>query len=604
MTDELHSTSHFRVGEQQRSLQEQLRELTTTAQQTLMMLRSQQDALRARGMSLPPVVFERMNGMDARVQALATESSSVQMELRQLRALAETTALINSTLDVDDVLNQVMDTAIALTGAERGFIMLRNNADELEFRVARDIDRETVTSGQFSISSTIINQVVQTGNAVLTDNATADPRYGEMKSVMIGKMRSILAVPLRVGDMVTGVVYCDNRILAGVFADYELNLLRAFAAQAAVALENARLFEAARAQLAEIARIRDLMTNVFTSIASAVITLDNDAIITSFNAAAERITGRPADEMIGASLWNALPNPSESFQERLLAVYREQTSEQWETTIDVPGIGQREWKITLTPLRDADTLMQGVVIVLDDLTETRQREAQIKTVRRYLPLALAENIHSADLTAVGGQEGEISVVFADVRGFTTFSEVLEPEDLMQIINTYLGAASDAIDLYEGVIDKYLGDAVTALFNTPLNPQPDHAARAVRAAIRLVREVLALHERLPEDQRLYFGIGIHTGLAVLGNVGGSERREFTAMGDAVDVSKWLQENALKGEILCSAATVALVQEEFDFEPVAPRKPTADTRLDTMYRLLGRTRRTSDMPVVRVVPDAIR
>lgn len=590
-------TSQIRTEGRASSTHEQLRQLAQQAQQALDLLRSQQDALRQKGMNLPPGTFDRLNLMEMTLQNLTAQSFNTQIELRQLRALAENTALINSTLEVDDVLNKVMDTVIALTGAERGFILLRNGAGELEFVVARDIERDALTN-EYDVSTTIINEVVTTGEAVLTDNAGNDPRYQMQQSILRGSFRSILAVPLRVGDVVTGVVYCDNRILAGLFKEYELNLLRAFADQAATALENARLFEAVQAQFAEIARIRDLMANVFASIASGVITLDLHERISSINAAAEKITGRRALQVGGASIWSALPTADADFVARLRAVQTTQVADRWEVTLEVPGIGVRDWQVTLTPLRDPDGTMLGLVMVLDDLTETRQREEQLKTVRRYLPLALVDNIRSADLTAIGGQEREISVLWADIRGFTRYSEELEPEALMGVINSYLSAASDAVNLYEGVVDKYLGDAITGLFNTPLNPQADHAARAVRAAIRLVKEIDVLHERLPAEQQLYFGIGIHTGGAVLGNVGGAERREFTAIGEAVDVGKLLQENAGRGEIVVSEATYRLVEDDFDFEPITPTKTRAGIDLRVIYRLMGRKRRTGSARAVRV------
>jgi PAS domain S-box-containing protein len=581
------------------STQEQLRQLVQSANQALTMLRAQQESLRALGMNLPSGTLDRLSSLEMTLDALSMQFVGVHSELRQLRALAQTTALINSTLDLNEVLRQVMDTVISLTGAERGFVMLKNESGELEVRVAQDIDLEALDTSDFLVSSTIINEVVQSGQAVLTDNAGNDPRYQDQKSILRGAFRSILAVPLRVRDAVTGVVYCDNRILAGVFKEHDLNLLRAFAEQAAVALHNARLFEAARRQVAEIARIRDLMANVFASIASGLVTLDLEARITSFNAAAERITARQAADIIGSDLWQALPNPSEAFIERLRRVQTTQTREQLETQIEIPGLGLRDWRITITPLRDADGVMRGTAIVLDDLTETRQREAQLREVRRYLPLALVENIHSADLTGLGGQEREISVVFADVRGFTSFSEASEPELVMQIINRYLTAASSAINLYEGVIDKYLGDAITGLFNTQLNPQDDHAGRAVRSALRIIKEVLVLHERLPEAHRLAYGIGIHTGTAILGNVGSSERREFTAVGEAVDVSQYLQEYALPGDILLSEATYALVRDDFECEVFSPSAPAQASIPGSIYRLIGRKRRTGQAPMVQ--PD---
>ena len=598
MNDDLNQTDSYRLEGARQTAQEELRQLIHLSDQALALIRSQQESLRHQGMNVPSSVMAAMNTITTTLAGLTTPVSGSQIELSQLRALAETTALMTSTLDVNDVLNNVIDTVIALTGAERGFVMLKDDSGELVVRVARDFDRATLDSSEFSVSSTIINQVVQTGEAILTDNAGSDPRFHQQHSIMRGAFRSILAVPLYVGAEVIGVVYCDNRILAGVFNQYELNLLRAFVDQAAVALQNARLFDAVRAQLGEIARIRDLMANVFASIISGVITLDLQANIISLNTAAEQMIGVTAQQVTGVSLWQVLNTPDNIFRENLERVQTTRTIERLDTQIDVLSLGRRDWKITMSPLQNADGTLQGVAMVLDDLTEIKRREVQLSTVRRYLPLALVENIRSVDLSGFGGQEREISAFFADVRGFTQFGEQLEPELLMQIINRYLGAASDAINRYQGVVDKYIGDAVTGLFNTPLNPHPDHARRAVRAALRTTRAVLALHERLDAPFHLHFGIGIHTGNAILGNIGSAERREFAAIGDAIDTSKWLQEIAQPGEILLSEATHTLVEADFECEVISPRDVDAGGEKTVVYRVVRRKRHTSPMTAVRL------
>jgi adenylate cyclase len=248
-------------------------------------------------------------------------------------------------------------------------------------------------------------------------------------------------------------------------------------------------------------------------------------------------------------------------------------------------LGHRYWYVTISPLRDPEGQSQGAAMVLDDLTEQREREAQLTQVRRYLPPALVENLRSENLAELGGTEREITMLSSDVRGFTSFSENLEPEHLMMIINQYLSIASDAISLYEGVVDKYVGDAVTGLFNTQLNPQTDHALRAVYAALMMRREVQALNETQPPEQRLQFGIGIHTGMAVLGNVGSPERREFAAIGDATELSKLLQENAARGEIMLSEATYAQVKDRVDCEVLAPTKTKGRADFRIMYRVIG-------------------
>ena len=138
-----------------------------------------------------------------------------------------------------------MDTVIQLTGAERGFIMLKNHeTGEMEFKIARGLDREQLTEDQFTISRTVINKVAESGEPTLTDNASSDPRFQGQQSIVGFSLRSIMAVPLNARDDLIGVVYCDNRIFAGVFKDQDLRLVADFANQSAIAIENARLIEA------------------------------------------------------------------------------------------------------------------------------------------------------------------------------------------------------------------------------------------------------------------------------------------------------------------------------------------------------------------------
>ncbi len=172
-----------------------------------------------------------------------------------------------------------------------------------------------------------------------------------------------------------------------------------------------------------------------------------------------------------------------------------------------------------------------------------------------------------------------------MRGFTAFSETLQPEDLMETINKYMTVASRAFHTYEGIVDKFMGDAVVGLFNTQLNPHTDHALRAVSAALTIAQNVEALHGLLRTEHRLFFGIGVHTGMAVLGNVGSPRRKEFTAIGNSIQFAKLLQENALGGEVLISQDTYDLVRDHVQVEALEPRKAQDDLNFTVMYRVTG-------------------
>ncbi len=163
-----------------------------------------------------------------------------------LATLYEITRTLNSSLDLDEVLEHVMDRVIEVTRAERGFLMLYNEyTGELEFKVARGLDRKDLESPEFQVSTSIIRKVQRSRQGLLTDNAQHDDRFTRGESIMILGLRSILCVPILVKDRFIGLVYVDNRLHIGLFNEGHRDLLTAFASQAGVAIDNARLYRVA-----------------------------------------------------------------------------------------------------------------------------------------------------------------------------------------------------------------------------------------------------------------------------------------------------------------------------------------------------------------------
>jgi sigma-B regulation protein RsbU (phosphoserine phosphatase) len=163
----------------------------------------------------------------------------------RLALLYRLSQTFNSSLDLDEVLNRVMDEVIAAVRAERGFVMLKDADDQLVFRVARGLDQQVIAEPKFQISRGVVESVAQSGQPVLTSDAQTDSQLNLRQSVMVMGLRSILCVPLQLKAQTIGVVYVDNRLRAGVFTPSDRDLLAAIAASAAVAIENARLYELA-----------------------------------------------------------------------------------------------------------------------------------------------------------------------------------------------------------------------------------------------------------------------------------------------------------------------------------------------------------------------
>lgn len=515
------------------------------------------------------------------LQELEGRVKAHEKEREHLHALQAVGAAINSSLELQDVLQEVMDAIIALTGAERGFLMLLDEqTSELEIQIARNINRETIRERSFDVSRSIMQQVRETGEPIVTINAQSDPRFSGSESVISYNLRSILCVPLKVRNTITGVIYADNRIAAGIFRDEDRDLLSNFANQAAVAIENARLFAQIRLQLKEITEIKNLMDDVLASIASGVITLDTDDRILLFNRAAEQILGVAAQQVLAQPYRQALtPVPGVDAMVEQVKSYGGQYNMEVDAVV-ANRSGLTTLSMTFSPLRDVSQQTHGIAVVLDDVSEKKR----IESLRRYLPPALVDQVRGLD-AAQRPQRRRLSVMFADVRGYTTLSERMEPERLIRVLNGYWEIAARAINQYEGVIDKYMGDAIMAEFNTTLNPQEDHVWRAVRTALMMMQELAAYHTVLPEERRFHFGLGVHCGDAVVGNVGTYSRKDYSVLGDAVNLAKRLQEIAEPGQILISHEIYEPVCDWVEVNPLGAVQVKNRTSPVMAYELLG-------------------
>ena len=531
--------------------------------------------------SLPSDTLEKLSNLESLLFHASKQVNAVEEERRKLLALANTTQAVNSSLELDEVLQLVMDTIIRLTEAERGFLMLRDAEGEMVTRVARNWEQESINPGEFAISRTIIQRVIESGVPVLTTNAQEDPRFGGQHSIVAYNLRSILCVPLKAKTEIIGVIYADNRIRSGIFREAERDLLTVFANQAAIAIENARLFASVRRTLAEVTELKNLMDNIFASIASGVLTADVQDEITLCNRAAESILGQSIAELVGTPLDEAFPDELQAH----LASVRDTDKPVMglEITHNHPLRGALDWRLNLSPLKDADQVTQGVAIVVDDMTEHRKLEAQRRLLERMVSPAVLNQINP-DSLQIGGQLRDITVLFADIRGFTSYSEKQSPAELVAVLNRYLAAGAEAVLDQEGTVDKFLGDAVMAWFNAPL-PQADHTLRAVKAALALKSAVEKLHSELPPEAHLSFGVGIHYGEAVLGWIGTEKRLEYTAIGDCVNTTKRIQENSAKNQILISKAAYERVKDWVEAMPFSPLKVKGKSEAVEVYELVG-------------------
>lgn len=567
-------TQHFDT------LSTEVMRLNLMAQEVQTMLAAQTQLLSMRNLGLPSEVIAEVNVLSELMDNFNTQVEEEITELAQLRALTSTASIINSSLAWDEVIPNAMDLVIGLTGAERGYIMLRDEkTGKYEVTVARNMDKTTIEEDDLAFSQTIIDRVLTTAQPVLSDDVQSDSMFDPSVSMLRFDLRSLMCVPLIYQHEVSGVIYVDNSLQEGTFGKKELRLLAAFANQAAIAIKNAELYERVKAQINEVAEMRQFLDNVFASIGSGVITTDADGYVRTMNSAAEEILEITPENSIGEDIMDVLPAVYEGFENLLNSVLVDGQIETTELNPVLPTRGPSFLMLKLSPLRDASDNTLGIAIVIDDLTQIKRRDETINVIRTYLPMGSdIDSIGSIEGLGLGGEERVISVVSADVRGFTSYSEKLPPEVLLQEINQYLGIAADAIAHNRGIIDKFMGDAIVGLYNTQFNDDENHALNAVRTAYEITQQVHAFHDTLPPPppgiNHLSFGIGVHTDLAMLGNVGSPSRKEFTALGKAVSFSKKLEGIAERYEVIISPATYKLVQDDVEVEAIERSEKAGD------------------------------
>jgi adenylate cyclase len=535
--------------------------------------------------ALPAGALDRtLAQMREAIEHLQREWLAQQREEEELRALVHISRAVNSTLDLATVLNEVMDRIIELTGAERSFLMLMDEAGQLEFKVARNLDRETIAGSSFDISRTIAYTVAREGQPVVTTNAQADPRFSSQESVIGYNLRSILCVPLRFREQVTGVIYADNRIRAGLFGDSDRDLLAAFADQAAIAIENARLFEQVKLQLEQITEMKALMDNVFTSIPSGVISTDIADTITLFNRAAELILAVPTYRAIHQPFRAVLP-----MKDRLGSLVEEVKRKERPVVayedIKLPGRGQVNLSLSIAPLKDPEDVTTGVAIVVDDLTEKKKLEAKREVFRRMVSRAVFDNLpDNPEQLKLGGVRREITVFFADIRNFTPFAEKLDPERLIEVLNQYLKIGADAVLAQEGTVDKFVGDQIMGIFNAP-NDLSDHTYHAVCAGMAMQAAIAEYSKDMPEGERLTFGVGINSGTAIVGWVGTDQQASYTAVGDVVNYCARLQATARSGQILLSQSAYEQVKDRVVVNALDPIQVKGRSEAEPVYEVVA-------------------
>lgn len=522
------------------------------------------------------------------VRTLGQETLERYREINLLYTIGST---IGATLDPEALPDMVAEEVAHIIQADGGVVLQledmwqaapqKGAASSLKMSVQSQFGPEAFATLLHDIAVSRLQPILRSGqSAILTP---------EHWPAFATHLSSILIAPLKSHEHILGFLILGRGADSPVFNADDKKLLTALASQAAIASENARLFTDIKAQRDAIAEIKNYMDNIFASIASGVITIDMEDRITLVNHAAAHIFNTDQTELLGKPYTAALPDVRQHLA-ALVKIIKQQgeTITGYEITPVLPTRGKAVLRLSLSPLRDNQKQINGVAIVVEDMTERRHLEARVQQIRQtfeqyVVPRVVDKLLSDPNSVRLGGTRREVTVLFADIRGFTSFSEHLEPERSVEVLNRYLTIVADAIFSEEGTLDKFLGDGAMAIYNTPLF-QEDHILRAIRSALAIQFAITELHKSRPQDPPLYLGIGIATGPAIVGNIGSSILHDYTAIGDSVNLAARLQAQAKPGQILLNSRAYEQVKDHIFARELGYLQIKGHSAPDLIYEVL--------------------
>lgn len=455
----------------------------------------------------------------------------VELQQQEEAMLLEVVSSIVSEIRLGPLLAKILTAATQLLDAGRGTLFLHDpKRNELFSHVADGIESAEI---RFPANAGIAGECFTTGAAINILDAYQDARFNPDIDRRTGfRTRSMLCLPIVArGGQVIGVMQILNRRL-GTFGPADERRLRAFCAEAAVAIQNAQLFE-------DISAERNYNESILRSMSNAVLTLDADGVLRKVNEAATRILNRAESELVGHALAELFAGRN-AWVARSLDKVRAagKTDIAVDTDLFLNGKHVVSVDLTTVPLVSMRDEPIGYMLMMEDIT----REKRLRgTLSRYMSKAVMDQLLESGDAVLGGISREVSVLFSDIRGFTSISERLGAQETVALLNEYFTDMVDIVFAHQGVLDKYMGDMIMAVFGSVLqqDEDPDNAVTVgnqMMAGLRELNSRLAARGRQP----IRIGVGISTGQVVAGNIGSPKRLEYTVIGNRVNIAHRLED----------------------------------------------------------------
>ncbi len=410
-------------------------------------------------------------------------------------------------------------------------------------------------------------------------------------------MHSAAALPLATKRARMGILILNAREPEH-YDSGRFRYLDAFLRLAGGMLHNAELYRNLQEQFRRVESLERYQENIFSSMTNLLITTDQEGRIRYLNRSARESLGLN-DDMVGSEIKQVFGRKVGKTVHNSLDKAREEAS----TILGIEGIyrrseGDMDYSLNVSPLTGKRGRHMGLTLLFTDQTRERALKEEMDVAveqgrvvkdmfARYLSSDIVQQLtEQPELVRPGGDKKTATVFFADIRGYTSFSEGKDPQYIIEVLNDYFSEAVELVIKNRGYIDKFIGDYIMAAWGVPMQSEQEDAVAAVRCAVE-IQQLVASKDRTffhGKASKLKVGIGMHTGPLVAGNLGSARRMDYSIIGDTVNVAARLEGVAEAGDVIITEDTRTLIGDQFVMKTLKPVKVKGKDKPIPIYRVL--------------------
>jgi adenylate cyclase len=513
-----------------------------------------------------------------------------------LDELVRASSLLTGEINFKRLISILVEQSLDITHSDTAALYLYASGDTTaDLVLAYKRGRHAVPE-HLAGKSELVDFIVESSEAVVLLTPEESP-FGDL--LLTDRMQSGMALPIATTKTRIGILVL-NSLRPHFYNRARFQFLDSFVGLASGMLHNAKMFTELQDYLKQIEELERYQASVFSSMTNLLVTTDDAGRVHYFNrAAADRLgvtetnIGQKLDSVFGKGL-----------SKRVISSL-DRVRQTGSSILGIEGIyrdkgGDMDYSLNVSPLVGKRGRHEGLTLLFTDQTAETELKQQMEVVSeerrlikdmfaRYLSNDIVQSLmDKPELVKPGGGAKEATIFFADIRGYTSFSEGKDPAYIVEVLNDYFTEAVEVVIRHRGYIDKFIGDCIMAAWGVPMVNEEYDAVQAVTCAVE-IQELVNSKSRsffTGKASKLRIGIGMHTGPLIAGNLGSARRMDYTVIGDTVNVAARMEGVAGAGEVIITGETRKHLGDAFKLQEREPVKVKGKTKAIPIYNVIGK------------------